>query len=303
MMKTNCLLIAAVSLSVVAFPCAAPCDAQPPGPFLPDPARMLERLFGPDAPEDEQALAEVKISSREQAELGRAAVQAYFDGLKAAQVRVLSRGRDPDYLRKLAATVQPLMTNARDCPPLKLYLIDAAWFEARSFPDATLVFSRGMLDMAGSEAAVVSMIGHELSHLDHQHHSIRLRRMKLAQSQLANARGGGFQQAFTAGMWMARIWTHPFRPEDESQADLDGARWAYQAGYDPREFSRLIATAAEQEPNIPLPPFLRSHPFSPDRIRALAEFYLELQKKAPKEDLYVGRENLRRRIVRAEQRF
>lgn len=302
-MNTSRLLLAAASLSAVAVAGVAACGAQPPRPFLPDPAQMLERLFGPDAPEDEQALAEVKISPREQAELGRAAVQAYFDGLKAAQVRVLSRGRDVEYLRKLAETVHPRMTDAGDCPPLKIYLIDAPWFEARSFPEGTLVFSRGMLEMAGSEAAVVGMIGHELSHLDHQHHSLRLRRMKLAQSQLANARGGGFRQAFTAGTLMARIWTRPFRPEDESQADLDGARWAYQAGYDPREFTGLIAAAAEQQPNIPLPQFLRSHPFSPDRIRALEESYLELQKQDPKHDLYVGRENLRRRIVRAEQRF
>jgi len=302
-MKTHRLLFAVAPALVVALACLAASGAQPPGPFLTDPPRVLERLFGPDAPEDEQALAEVKLSPREQAELGRAAVQAYFDGLKAAQLRVLSRGRDVEYLRQLAETVRPRMTNARDCPPLKLYLIDAAWFEARSFPEGTLVFSRGMLDMAGSEAAVVGMIGHELSHLDHQHHSLRLRRMKLAQSQLASARGGGLQQAFTAGTSLARIWTRPFRPEDESQADLDGARWAYQAGYDPREFARLIAAAAEQQPNIPLPQFLRSHPFSPERIRALEEFYLELQKQDPKQDLYVGRENLRRRIVRAEQRF
>ncbi len=188
-MHTTKLLIAVGSTLLVALACGVPCEAQPPGPFLPDPARMLERLFGPDAPEDERALAEVKISPREQAELGRQAVQAYFDGLKAAQVRVLSRGRDVEYLRKLAETVRPLMTNARSCPPLKIYLIDAPWFEARSFPEGTLVFSRGMLDMAGSEAALVGMIGHELSHLDHQHHGVRLRRMKLAQTRMAQRAG------------------------------------------------------------------------------------------------------------------
>jgi hypothetical protein len=35
---------------------------------------------------------------------------------------------------------------------------------------------------------------------------------------------------------MMRIWMQPFRPEFEAEADEDGARWAYLAGYDPREF-------------------------------------------------------------------
>lgn len=50
---------------------------------------------------------------------------------------------------------------------------------------------------------------------------------------------------------MARLWTRPFRPEDEPTADLDGARWAYQAGDDPREMVRVIATIGEREKNQP----------------------------------------------------
>jgi len=127
--------------------------------------------------------------------------------------------------------------------------------------------------------------------------------MKLAQTQLAQTRGGSFQQAFAAGTSLARLWTRPFRPEDESQADADGARWAHQLGYDPREFSQLIATAARQEPTLPLPAFLRSHPISADRVKVLDEQYVELQKQDPKPELYIGRDNLRRRVPRAEQAF
>ena len=36
-------------------------------------------------------------------------------------------------------------------------------------PGGTLIFFRGILDFAGSEAALVGVIGHELSHLDHGH--------------------------------------------------------------------------------------------------------------------------------------
>ena len=33
-----------------------------------------------------------------------------------------------------------------------------------------------------------------------------------------------------------------FRPEDEAEADRDGAAWAYRAGYDPREMAALFYT-------------------------------------------------------------
>ena len=57
------------------------------------------------------------------------------------------------YLRKLAETVRQRMTNADACPPLTIYLAETSMFEARAFSDGTLVFSRGLLDMAASEAA------------------------------------------------------------------------------------------------------------------------------------------------------
>ena len=39
---------------------------------------------------------------------------------------------------------------------------------------------------------------------------------------------------------MMRLLSRPFRPEDESEADRDGAAWAYRAGYDPREMAALF---------------------------------------------------------------
>jgi predicted Zn-dependent protease len=52
-----------------------------------------------------------------------------------------------------------------------------------------------------------------------------------------------------------------------------------------------------------MPLFLRTHPVGEDRVQALTEQYFELQKQEPKADLYVGQENLRRRMPRAERAF
>ena len=95
---------------------------------------------------------------------------------------------------------------------------------------------------------------------------------------------------------MLRLWTRPFQPEAEAQADLDGARWAYRAGYDPRAMAALMRAAAEKRPpRIPLPDFLQSHPPTEERSRAILDLFDQLQRDEPKADLYLGKENLRRR--------
>ena len=132
------------------------------------------------------------------------------------------------------------------------------------------------------------MIGHSLD-------------VALATQQLLHSPAVVNRLAHAAGMALTRLWTRPFRPEDEQQADQDGARWAYQAGYDPRELASLIETAAQSLPTLPLPGFLRSHPVSAERVETLRELYAQLQKEDPKAKLYVGRENLRRRIARAKK--
>ncbi len=91
----------------------------------------------------------------------------------------------------------------------------------------------------------------------------------------------------------------------EAEADRDGARWAYQAGYDTREMARLLLRLGRDDgkPPLPIPSFLRSHPPAAERHKAILEAYQKLQEADPKDNLYVGRENLRRRVARARREF
>jgi len=52
-----------------------------------------------------------------------------------------------------------------------------------------------------------------------------------------------------------------------------------------------------------MPAFLHTHPNPMDRHDAVITQYGELQKAMPKQDLYIGRENLRRRIPRSVRKF
>ena len=110
---------------------------------------------------------------------------------------------------------------------------------------------------------------------------------------------------FAAGRALMGLWARPFRPEDEAQADHDGAVWAYRAGYDPRELAQLFQRLARSRrgKTADVPGFLLTHPRNDDRRRAILAVYRELSRTEPQARLYVGRENLRRRVTKAQREF
>jgi len=309
--RTTIALLGAVAfLRISGLPAAEPPVDRGAKPWLEvpfaDPQRFFERLFGQESAEDKRALAGIEISPKEERQFGQEATNAFLADLRRQGIQVVRRGRDVEYLRDLIATIRPLMTNRSRYGTITVCLADSPRQNARVFPGGTIVFFRGLLEAALSEAALVGLIGHELSHLDREHLLVRARRLKLAQQTFsAPNRGLSPERFFSLGSTALRVWTHPFQPGDEAEADADGARWAFQAGYDPREFARLLADAEKRQTGLEglLPPFLQSHPPPAERREAILKLYEQLQQQDPKEKLYVGRENLRRRIARSRKPF
>ena len=191
-----------------------------------DPETMFERMFGPPSQEEKQALAKIDVSVREERQMGQAALDAYIASLRAQNIPLIRTGNDIDYLRRLVATLQPLMANRRRYPTIQVLLADSPVVDARTFPGGTILFFRGLLDSAGNEAALVGIIGHELAHLDRGHVLDRAKRMKLAQQTFSSGpRGMSLGQFFNLATTSMRMWTRPFQPEDEAEADLEGAGW------------------------------------------------------------------------------
>jgi predicted Zn-dependent protease len=263
-------------------------------------------MFGADTPEDEKALAEIKVSPKEEEQLSREAVQSCLDYFKQQKITVTDKGKEVEYLRRLVEVVRPMMTQAARFKKITVYYVDSPICEARTLPGGTLFFFKGLLDNAESEAALVGVIGHELAHLDRDHLLVRLKQMKRAEQAMSNGmKDFSWQNMLGATSSMVRLWTKPFRPEDEQAADLDGARWAYQAGYDPREMVWVIAKIGEREKDQPAaaPAAFRSHPPSEERRKAVMDLYAKLQKENPKDRLYIGKENISRRVTRQQKEF
>ncbi|MGA2259110.1 MAG: M48 family metallopeptidase [Thermoguttaceae bacterium] len=274
-------------------------------PFA-DPQKMFDRMFGPDTEEDEKALSRVEISIPEERQMGETAVAAFLADLKQRGISVASRGKDVQYLHDLVETVRPLMTNGKRYRSIRIYLAQSSDCEARTFPGGTIIFFRGLLELGGSEAAVVGIVGHELAHLDRGHVLKRARRLKLAQQAFSGG-GSGFspQRFMEAGTQFTQLWTRPFSHKDEAVADGDGARWAYQVGYDPREMAKLFLMVGQRQKNqhVPMPTFFQSHPDPKSRHDAVMKLYAERQQAAPNNALYVGKENLRLRVARSHRKF
>ncbi|HEY2250482.1 MAG TPA: M48 family metallopeptidase [Planctomycetaceae bacterium] len=293
-----------------------PVIAQPPQnggtiPFLPkdfagNPEAFFEQMFGKSTPEEEKLLADIDVPFKEEREFGRQQVEAFKEQLQEQGLRVVGKGKDVDYLKKLVDTVKPFMKNAKRYQKITVYVVDSPRVDARSFPGGTLFFYKGLLTFADNEAALVGIVGHELSHLDHGHQLLPLKKGKIIErTAAAGAEAFNPQKFFAAGTTMMRLMGRPFRPEDEAAADRDGAVWAYRAGYDPREMARLFDRLhkRDNDPKLPFGSFFRTHPYSDDRCEAIMKQYDELQQADPHDALYRGKKNLAQRIARSQQEF
>jgi len=279
-------------------------DAKNNNPFFSSADEFFEQFVPKPTQEDEEDLAKVNISKADEERLGQEMVNSYLDYLKRERIKVVHKGDDVDYLKALVATLQPLMENAERYRKIDVYIVKSAVPDARSFPGGTLFFYEGLLRLAESEAALVGVVGHELSHLDHGHQLIVLKQSRMLQQFFAPSTG--VPNFFSLGTQMMRMMSRPFRPQDEQTADADAVAWMYEAGYDPREFASLLLRLRERIPlkeSVPMPAFLRTHPPTRERSEAVLAKLDELQKKNPKPHLYLGRANLDQRIPRSEKDF
>ena len=255
---------------------------------------MLQLLGKPGA--DQKELQGIQVSIADERKVGEHHLQMYRRYLDSQKVQLVSQGRDVVYLRQLVAKLHPLMQNARRYPQIRVYIANASTTDARAFPGGQVVVFRGLLDFVENEAALVGLLGHELSHIDRQHQLEQLKNARLAETKLKNPTVN-VNKFFHVGQLMMKSFMTPFGFKQEQQADLDGARWCFQLGYDPLEMAQVFRRLHEQDRNrqAPLPGFLRSHPYHIDRFRAIQDERIRRVKANPEKELVIGRGHLKRR--------
>lgn len=273
-----------------------------PFPFS-DSSTILERMFGEDSEEDRIALENVSVSLEEERVLGDEVVKTALASLDDAGISVETTGKDVDYLSSLVATLKPHMRHKSRYKTIRVMLAKSPKVDARSYPGGTLIFFEGLLDAVDNEAALVGIVGHELSHVDRGHQLLPIKRMKLIKKSFGSQ---DLTQFLSGQSTMTKLWARPFRPEDERDADRDGVAWSYAAGYDPRELAKLFQKLEKKSSqpakggDAPWATFFRSHPYHHERQEAVLKQFQSLRPKKSKVPLSVWRENLINRTSRLQ---
>ncbi len=268
----------------------------------------MERLFEQwttETPEERRRLDAIEVTEAEEKQIGQERLEMLRRDLASRQLTLLSDGKDVEYLRALVKPLLRQLENRDRYREVQVYVVPIDDTEAGALPGGILIVTRGLLQFAPSEAAIVGVLAHELAHIDHGHQLEDVRRMKMMDQTVR----GGTAQPFdfaTMGMSLAKRFARPFRPEQETQADADATRWTWQAGYDPRQMADLFDRLHERDAGRnggQVPSFMRSHPYHWERSRAIREQTVDLMNQRRRGKLYVGRTNLARRIPRDEKRF
>jgi metalloendopeptidase OMA1, mitochondrial len=149
-------------------------------------------------------------------------------------------------------------------------------------PGGKIVVYTGILPVAQNEAALATVLGHEMAHATSRHGAQRVLQQNLAQTALTGIavslsdmdynKQRAVMGALGAGAQFGVLM--PFGREHEAEADHVGLIYMARAGYDPQEsirfWDRMEHTGSAQPPE-----FLSSHPSHGHRIQQLQSWMPE----------------------------
>lgn len=204
------------------------------------------------------------MTVQQEIELGRQAHQQVLQMMGAYDDPALQRYVDGIGQRLAQASERPDL-------PWTFTVIDDPAINAFALPGGFIYLTRGILSHMGSEAEMVSVLGHEIGHVTARHSVERLSKAQLAQiglfaGMIAAPELRNYGDLASTGL---QVMFLKFSRDDERQADDLGFRYMNQAGYDPRqmvEMFRLLDRVSEGTGQGRLPDWLATHPNPGNRL-------------------------------------
>jgi predicted Zn-dependent protease len=216
----------------------------------------------------------VALSPEQEQTLG---LQAYQEVLASSDV--VSGGAEAELVRRVAGRMANATGNAAKDFNWQVTLVNSPQINAFCLPGGKIVVYTGILPVAGNEAGLATVIGHEVAHATARHGAQRVFQNSLMQTALAGAayslsdmdyqKRQAIMGLLGAGAQYGVIL--PFGREHETEADEMGLIYMARAGYDPREsiaFWERMSRAGGDQP----PEFLSTHPSHGSRIENLKAF-------------------------------
>jgi predicted Zn-dependent protease len=246
-------------------------------------------FFGPGCVTDpvtgESKFALFQWSVEEEQELGQAfapAIQSQFDGVYTDPVA-------HQYLDNLIREMASHSVRADDFE-YRFQILNSSIPNAFALPGGFVYITRGLLHQLETEAQFISIMGHELGHVEHQHAMLGQTRSVLAGigtvglgvlgAHLAeNSEYGKVIGLATVGLAAAPgLIVLKYSRDQELEADRRGVYFASTMGYDPRDgvktFELFQRMEEESGGGAPISVF-RTHPLNEDRIDGLKDVISE----------------------------
>jgi len=211
-------------------------------------------------------VAVAQISHVQERELGKR-----FDMMAAERMPI---ERDPEFVSYVAEIGQEIVKRLDSSMfDYRFAVVRDPSINAFAVPGGYVYVNVGLINHARNDDEVAAVLGHEVAHV-HAHHMAR----QQEKSQLINyasllAMLGAFvQPGFAAAAAAAgQAVQLKYRREFEQEADYLGVRYLQGTRFDPRamlDFFKKLEDETRATPSM-LPPYLRSHPMTEERLNHL----------------------------------
>ena len=220
----------------------------------------------------------VALSDEQQTQLGN---QQYAKTLRQNRAKIVSSGAEYAQVQRVAKRIEVVAGRDKPAFDWRVTLLRKNEANAYCLPGGKIVVYTGILPVTGNDAALATVLGHEVAHATAEHAAERIEREHLTRVAAAIVAGG---VAFTPAQYVRVVallgaaGSLPFSRKQESEADHIGLVYMARAGYDPRQavafWQRMQRASKGKEP----PEFLSDHPSDEHRIERVKEWLPEAER-------------------------
>lgn len=229
----------------------------------------MATLSGLAAPEDEEARLsrEFRREAKKKLKLvSHPEVQRYVDQIG----------------RNIVAASGPQLYDYR------FFVVEDPQVNAFAVPGGSIYLYTGLIEKVNATDQLAAVIGHEIVHVKGKHMARMAGPDLLSLAGLLGVflGGSGGQALGALGQALALTRQLSYSRQLEQEADILGTKYMAQAGYDPAAavtFLNLIAQERILNP-VDLPPYLMTHPLTPDRIASVEAAIRSLRLERPRNE-------------------
>lgn len=229
--------------------------------------------------------------------------QELFDkSLQVAHLTLEQYGRydDPEEMRRVADIAYRVAAEANyPQVPFTFHLVDMPEPNAFALPGGHIFLTHGMLDLGLTDDMLAALLGHEIAHVVEEHYLEMRKKATImgvlsqvlmagvliaANNQSDRRRDGPYnpydptqqdrggtgdlvQGVAATSLVVSELLLRSYSRENETEADLQGQRWAAAAGFDPLGAADLMSLMQSRIPQTKRYGYWMTHPFFDERVR------------------------------------